>query len=114
MDCADARAGEHGDGGFGHHREINDDAIPFSDAMALENIGEAADFVMQLLISEDANLPRFSVLGRFPFPNDRRLVGRGSVKMFIEAIVREIELAADEPLRERSFPLQDLPPRLEP
>ena len=58
MDRADARAGQHGDGRFGHHRQINDHAVAFFDPVSLEHIGEQADFAMKLLVGERAFLAR--------------------------------------------------------
>ncbi len=52
MNCADPRAGQHGDGRLGNGRHVNDDAVAFSDLVSLQNIGETADFAMQLLVSE--------------------------------------------------------------
>ena len=67
----DAGAGEHGDGGFGDHREIDKDAVAFLDLISLEDVGEAADFPMKLAIGEDA-LFAGSVGGvGFAFPDDR-------------------------------------------
>ena len=63
---------------------------------------------MQLLVSEDA------LVARFAFPDQRRFIPSGAVKVPIEAVFRDIELAADEPLCERCFPVQDFFPRLLP
>src|SRR5437764_1229631 len=46
MHCADARARQHCDRGFGSCRQINDDPIAFSNFVSLKDIGEAADFAM--------------------------------------------------------------------
>ena len=54
MDRADAGAGEHGDGGFRDHGQINDDAVALLDAVAFEDVGKEADFAMELLIGEGA------------------------------------------------------------
>ena len=68
MHRADPRAGQHGDRRLGNVRQINDDAIAFSDFVPLQHIRETADFAMQLLIGECA------LVARLAFPNDRRLV----------------------------------------
>ena len=52
MDGADARAGEHGVGRFRNHRQVDGDAIAFLDVAVAQDIGEAADLVVQLLIGD--------------------------------------------------------------
>ena len=69
MDGADARAGQHGVGRFRNHRQIDGDAVAFLDVAVAQDIGEAADLVVQLLIGD--------VLGIFrivAFPDDGGLV----------------------------------------
>ena len=55
---------------------------------------------MKLLISE-----RPGVAG-LAFPNQSRLVASPGSEMAVEAVVRDIDLAADKPLRMRWLPLQ--------
>jgi hypothetical protein len=76
---------------------INDDAIAFLDVVSLQHIREAADFAMQLLIGEGA------FIAGFAFPDNRRLVPARPCEMTVEAIFRNVEFPADEPLRERRF-----------
>ena len=59
---------------------------------------------MQLLIGERA------FIARFAFPDNCGLVSARPGQMPIEAIFRDVEFAADEPLRERRFPFQHLVP----
>src|SRR4051794_7139242 len=61
---------------------------------------------MQLAICKRALFAYFAGSGGFAFPDQRGFVRDRGVKMLIEAVVTDIELAADEPLRERLFPLQ--------
>ena len=63
---------------------------------------------MQLLISER---PRVAGLA---FPNQSRFVAPPGSEMTIETVVRDIDFAADKPLRVRRLPLQHLIPFLEP
>ena len=65
---ADPRAGEHRDRRLRNCRQIDDDAIAFADFVALEDVGKAADFAMQLLIGEDP------FVSRLAFPNDGSLI----------------------------------------
>src|SRR6266536_6299542 len=98
MHRTDPRAGEHGDRGLRNIREINDDTIAFFYVVSFQDICEAANFAMQLLIGK-----RTFVAG-FAFPDNRRLVPAWPSQMPIQAIFRNVEFAANEPLRERSFP----------
>ena len=41
---ADAKAGEHGDDGFGQVRREDGDRVALGDAQALEHVGELVDF----------------------------------------------------------------------
>ena len=73
----DAGAGEHGDGGFRDHRQVDEHAIARRDAVALEHVGESADLMMKLFIGEDAFLARFVGGGWLALPDQRGLVGSG-------------------------------------
>ncbi len=52
MDGADARAGQHGVGRFRNHRHVDGDAVALLDVAVAQNVGEAADLVVQLLIGD--------------------------------------------------------------
>src|ERR1700730_2975823 len=100
MHRTDPRAGEHGDSGLRNIREINDDTVAFFYVVSLQDIREAADFAMQLLISKG------TFVAGFPFPDNCRFVPARSSQMPIQAVFRNVEFASDEPLRERRFPLE--------
>jgi hypothetical protein len=59
---------------------------------------------MQLLIGKRA------FVARFAFPNDCRLVATRPVEMPVQTIFRNVEFAADKPLRERRLPFKNLFP----
>ena len=63
---------------------------------------------MQLLVSEGADLTRLAL------PNDRGFIFAPGFDVPVQAVVREIELAADKPLRPRAIPFQNFVPLLEP
>src|SRR6266404_7087603 len=63
---------------------------------------------MQLLIGESANFPRFAL------PDQRGLVFARRLHVPIEAVIRKVDLATDEPLRPGMVPFEDLVPLLEP
>ena len=52
MNDAQPRAGEHGDGQFGNHRQINGNAVALFDAERFQHVGEFADFLVQLRVGE--------------------------------------------------------------
>ena len=108
MNRADARARQHGDCRLGCCRQINDDAIAFSNLVSLKDIGEAADFAMQLLVSKSA------FLARLAFPNNSRFISSWTGKMTVQAVFREIQLTANKPFCKGCFPIEHFLPRLMP
>ena len=91
MDRADAGAGQHGEGGFGDHRQIERHPVAATDPLRFQHIGEAADFLMQLGIGDD---PAFARI--IAFPDDRGLVAPFG-EMPVDAVGRNVELAVGEP-----------------
>src|SRR5216683_633544 len=63
---------------------------------------------MKVLIAEH------TAVTRFPFPDDGGLVLAASLHMPVEAVVADVEFAADEPLGVRLVPDQHLVPAPEP
>ncbi len=47
------------------------------------------------------------LLARFAFPNKRRFVLSPATEMAVEAVVRNVDLAADEPFCERLIPFKN-------
>ncbi len=87
MDGADARAGEHGVGRFGDHRQVDRDPIALLDAEFLQRVGHAAHFGVQLAIGDLLRLRRIVA-----FPDDRGLVGALG-EMAIDAVGRHVQHA---------------------
>ena len=100
MDCPDPGTSEHRDCSFGNGRQIDDDAITFSNLVSLENIGETTDLAVQLIISQRASLARFAL------PKKSRLIASWSGQMPIETILRNVQLPTHKPFGERSFPIE--------
>ena len=111
---ADARAGQHGDGRLGHHGQVDEDAVARLEAVALEHVGEPADLVMKLLVGEGALFARLAGSGGLALPDQRGLIRPRRAQVPVEAVVADIELAADEPLRVGLLPFQRPGPALEP
>src|SRR4029077_6285617 len=87
---ADARARQHRDREFRNQRHVKRHAIPLFDSTTLQDVGKFADFGMELLVGEGA------LVAGFAFPNQRCFVAPPGVEMSVEAVVRNIQLAADE------------------
>jgi hypothetical protein len=96
---ADPRARQHRDGQLGDHREIDRHTIPLLDPQFLQNIRELADLAMEILISEDALIPRLAL------KDDRGFIAPPGLQMAINAVIRSVEFAADEPLGPGRVPL---------
>ena len=92
MDRANASTGQHGNGQFGHHRQVDGDAVALVDAARLEHVGEFADLFVQFLIGQRSIFPRLVAL-----PDDGDLIAFG-IEVPVKAIVRNVGLAAGKPL----------------
>jgi hypothetical protein len=105
---ADARAGEHGDGQLGSHTHVDGDSVAFFNTERLEHIGEFLHFAMKLLIREGADFAGLA------FPDNSGLILAVRRNVPVEAVIRKIDLAADEPLRPWTIPFENFVPFLEP
>jgi len=108
VDRTDPRAGEHGDGGFGNHRHINDHAISGLDAVALEHVGKPADLAVELAVGQG------TLITGFALPDDGGLVPKRPQRVAIHAVFADVELAPIEPLGKRHLPVEHRRPRLLP
>ena len=108
MNGTDPSAREHCDCGLGNGGQVDDDAIAFSNVISLKHVAKPTDFPVQLLIGKRA------FLARFAFPKKSRLVAPWPGQMTVETIFRNVQLSADEPFGEGSFPLKHPLPRLVP
>ena len=92
MHRADARAGQHGVGRLGDHRQVDGDAVALLDAVRLQHVGELAHPLVQLAIGD------LLVLGRIvAFPDDGDLVA-ARLQMPVDAVGRDVERAVLVPL----------------
>src|SRR5207245_8884435 len=90
------------------HTQYKRDPVTFFCAQGLQNFGKLLHFQMQFLISEDPHFSRLALPDQSSFVLARRL------HVAVEAVIGEIDLAADEPLRPGIVPFQYLVPLLEP
>ncbi len=108
---ADARAGQHGDGELGNHRQVDGHAVALAHPQALQHVGELVDLAVELPVGEGAAVAGFAL------PDQSRLVAlAGSIRadVAVETVDADVELAAHEPLGLRRFPREHLAPGLEP
>ena len=94
VDRADAGAGLHRDHGLNRHRQIDDHAVAVADAHFFQAVGEAAHFVVQLLVADVGGLTLFA------FENNRGLVGLVR-EVTVDAVIRHVHLAVAEPAEKR-------------
>jgi hypothetical protein len=106
---ADPRAREHRDRQLRDHRHVQRYAISLADAERGERVREPAHLGVQLSVGERA------LVAGLALPDDRGLVAAPRVlalEMAVETVVRDVELPAHEPLRERRLPVEHLLPGL--
>ena len=101
---AEARAGQHRDDRLGHHRHVDGDAVAGDQAEFGQRVGGLAHLGLQLGVGQ-----RAAVADRLALPVDRDPVAVAGLDMPVDAVVGDVELAADEPLGDRGLrPVQHL------
>ena len=106
---AEPRAGEHRHGQLGDHPHVDRDLRPLADAELLQRVREADDLALQLCVCELAPLVRGLALPEVGHP-----VAEPGLDVPVDAVVRDVELAAEIPLRIGQLPLVEVAERLEP
>ena len=91
MNRADARAAEHGHGGFGNHRHVNRHAVALLDAERFQDVGKLADLGVQFRVGDAVH-----VVLRFALPDDGGLLA-ACLEMAVEAVDGDVELAVLKP-----------------
>src|SRR2546430_17217289 len=76
--------------------------------MPLERRGEPVDLAVEIPVGQDA------AVARLAFPDQRGLGAPRAGDVAVQAVVCDVQLTADEPLRVGRPPLERLLPRLEP
>src|SRR5207249_2352452 len=105
---ADARAREHRSRQLGDHAHVDSDVGALLDAELLQRVREADDVLLQLAESDLA-----AVVLRLAFPEVGDLVFQPAVDVPVDAVVADVERAADVPLGVGRLPLVELVPGLE-
>ena len=104
MDRSDSRAGKHRDCGLRNQRQIDRDAISLFYAETLEDIRELGYLAIKIPIGQRPSIARLAL------PKERCFVPPRSSNMSVDAVGRDIDLSAGEPLRMRRGPLQYIVP----
>ncbi len=85
------RAGEHGDGDLGNHRQIDGDAVALANAERLQGVGALAHALVELSIAQALGTSRI-----VRFPDDSGLVA-ALLEMAVQTVRRHVESAVVEP-----------------
>ncbi len=105
----DPGAGQHRDRQLGDHGEVDRNRITLLDPEVLEDVGELLDLGLQLGVGEGP-----AVFRLIPLPEDRGLIPPALLDLVVQAVVRDVELSAHEPLGLWRVPVEDPVPLLEP
>ena len=109
MGQAESGAGEHGHDRFGDHRHVDRDAITGDEAELGESVCRAAHFGEQVVVGQVATVTGSA----FEVNGDAVTVAGEDVA--VDAVVGDVELAADEPLGDGGVgPVEDVGPFLVP
>jgi hypothetical protein len=100
MGHADPGAGQHGDGQLRDHRHVDGDPVAALQPEAEQHVGEAGDVVEQVGVGDRPRVPRLAL------PMERDPVAEPGGDMAVEAVLRDVQGAADEPPGEGRLPLQ--------
>ena len=107
---ADARAGQHRHDRLGDHRHVDRDPVALLDAEVGQGVGGLADLVLELGVGDVTGV----VLG-LADPVEGDLVAVAGLDVPVDAVVRRVDGAAHEPLREgRVVPVEHPVPLLVP
>ena len=106
---AEPRAREHRDRQLGDHPHVDRDLRPLADAELLEHVRHPDDLRLQLGVGERAPLALGLALPVIGHP-----LAEPRLDVPVDAVVRDVELAAQVPLRIGQLPLEQVAERLEP
>ena len=97
---ADAGAGQHRHRQLGDHRHVDGDPVALGHAEARQRVGEPAHLVVEVGVGDRAGVARLAL----PVVGD--LVAPAGLDVAVEAVVADVERAADEPPGEGQVPLE--------
>ncbi len=88
MNGAYAGAGQHRDGELGDHGQVDLNTVALFDTLCFQDIGELADFLVELLVGYRPVFSRF-----IAFPLNGNLVA-SCLELLVQTVVRDIEFPA--------------------
>jgi hypothetical protein len=91
---AESGAGQHGEDGLGDHRHVDRHRVTGPDAELGQGVGGLADLALEVGVGDGAGVAALAL------EVDRDPVTVAGLDVPVDAVVRDVELAADEPLRE--------------
>ena len=97
----EAGAREHRDRQADPHAHVDPHRRSLPDAVRLEAVRDPDDLVEELRVRD-----RLALVDRLTLPVERDLVTEPGLDVAIEAVVGDVELAADVPLRVREIPVE--------
>ena len=97
---ADPGAGEHRDRQLGDHRHVDRDAVAGRDPELEQGVGGLLDLAMEVRVGDRPGVAGLAD----PVVGD--LAAEPVLDVPVDAVVRDVELAADEPAGERQLPLE--------
>ena len=106
MDRTDARASQHCEGRFGHHRHVDQDAVALDDADARQHAGQTRDLVAQLAIGDMPDLASNRAV-----PDQRDALAPPRHDMAVDRIPAGVEPGARKPaVKGRPAPIEHAVP----
>ena len=105
---ADPGAGQHRDGQLRDHRHVDGDPVAGPDAELDQRVGGLLDLALEVGVGDRPGVAGLAD----PVVGD--LVAEPALDVPVDAVVGDVELAADEPLGERQVPLERRLERLDP
>jgi hypothetical protein len=105
---SEARAREHRDGELGDHAHVDRDGRPLADAELLQRVRHANDVALEGGVGDRSRVAGLSL----PVVGDA--VAEPCLDVAVDAVVGDVERAADVPLRVRELPLGECREGLEP
>ena len=104
MHDTEPRARQHRHDGLGDHRHVDGDAVAGDQTEVGQRVGGLAHLGQQVGVGQGA-----AIADRLALPEDGHPVAEPRLDVTVHAVVRHVELAADEPLGERRLrPVQHL------
>ena len=108
MHRANPRARQHRNRQLRTHPHVDRHPVAALHSQPLQRIGEPLHLRVQLAVGDPPHLARLAL------PQQRRLLPPRAQRVPVHAVVAQVQLAANEPLRRAHLSLQDLLPRRKP